>query len=309
MILPTLRQLRFLVALSDELHFGRAAEACHVTQSTLSTGLKELEELLGVTLAERTKRSVLMTPVGLEIAARARSMLTEAQDIVALAQQQGAGLRGPLRLGTIPTVGPFLLPRLFPRLRKDHPDLKLYLREELTESLLEGLRAGRLDAVLIALPFETGDLETEPLFADGYRLATAADHRLAGRKAITGADLAGENLLLLERGHCLQRHALSAFPDAEARQDESFAATSLATLVAMVEEGLGITLLPQLALDAGAARGTSLSLVPLEGACPRQVVLAWRRTSARAEDFRALAEILRDERARLAAAEACESAA
>jgi LysR family hydrogen peroxide-inducible transcriptional activator len=299
MILPTLRQLRFLVALADELHFGRAAETCHVTQSTLSTGLKELEELLGAQLAERTKRSVLMTPLGEEIAQRARAILAQTEDIVDLAQQQAGVLSGPLRLGTIPTVGPFLLPRALPRLRQRFPGLQLYLREELTENLIAGLRAGRLDAILIARPFDIGDLEFEPLFDDGYQLATAPGHPLAGRKVITGADLAGENMLLLERGHCLQRHALSAFPEAGTRQDETFAATSLATLVAMVEEGLGITLLPQLAIDAGAARHADLSLVPLKGACPRHVVLAWRRSSARVEEFKHLAQALREERATL----------
>ncbi|MGC9368453.1 MAG: hydrogen peroxide-inducible genes activator [Paracoccaceae bacterium] len=299
MILPTLRQLRFLVALADELHFGRAAEACHVTQSTLSNGLKELEGLLGAQLAERTKRSVLMTPLGEDIAERARAMLAEAQDIVDLAQRQAGLLSGPLRLGTIPTVGPFLLPRALPELRERFPGLQLYLREELTEQLIKGLRAGRLDAILIARPFDIGDLEFETLFEDGYQLATAPGHPLAGRKVLAGPDLAGENLLLLERGHCLQRHALSAFPEAGARQDETFAATSLATLVAMVEEGLGITLLPQLAIDAGAARHADLSLVPLRGACPRHVVLAWRRSSARTEEFRQLAEALREARAAL----------
>lgn len=299
MILPTLRQLRFLVALSDELHFGRAAETCNVTQSTLSTGLKELEALLGAQLAERTKRSVLMTPLGEKIAQRARTMLAEAQDIVDLAQQQSGLLSGPLRLGTIPTVGPFLLPRILPDLRQRFPRLQLYLREELTERLMAGLRAGRLDAILIARPFDIGDLEFEALFDDGYQLATAPGHPLTRRKVITGADLAGENMLLLERGHCLQRHALSAFPEAGARQDETFAATSLATLIAMVEEGLGITLLPQLAIDAGAARHADLSLVPLKGACPRHVVLAWRRSSARAKEFRRLAQALREERAKL----------
>jgi len=301
MALPTLRQLRFLAALADHLHFGHAAEACHVTQSTLSTGVKELEELLGAPLAERTKRSVLMTPLGEEVAARARVMLTEAQDIVDLAQAQSGTLRGTLRLGTIPTVGPFLFPRLLPRLRQDYPELRLYMREELTESLIAGLRAGRLDLILIALPFDTGDLEVEPLFEDGYQLASAPGQRIVSHTPITGPDLSGETLLLLERGHCLQRHALSAFPDAGARQDETFAATSLATLIAMVEEGLGITLLPQLAIDAGAARHADLVLTPLAGACPRQVVLAWRRSSARAEDFRLLATLLKDERARLKA--------
>ncbi|WP_417261220.1 LysR substrate-binding domain-containing protein [Celeribacter sp.] len=299
MILPTLRQLRFLTALADELHFGRAAERCFVTQSTLSTGLKELEDILGAPIAERTKRSVLMTPLGEEIAARARVMLAEAQDMVELAQSQSGTLRGTLKLGTIPTVGPFLFPRLLPRLRQDYPDLRLYMREELTEHLIAGLRAGRLDVILIALPFETGDLEMESLFEDDYQLATAPGHRLMSDRPIGGPDLDDETLLLLERGHCLQRHALSAFPESHAKQDETFAATSLPTLVAMVEEGLGITLLPQLAIDAGVTRNTDIHLTPLFGTKPREVVLAWRKSSARSADFHLLAGLLRKERTRL----------
>ena len=299
MILPTLRQLRFLVALADELHFGRAAEACFVTQSTLSTGLRELEQTLGAAVAERTKRSVLMTPLGEEIAARARVMLAEAQDMVELAQSQAGTLRGTLKLGTIPTVGPFLFPRLLPRLRQDYPDLRLYMREELTEHLIAGLRAGRLDAILITLPYEIGDLETESLFLDDYQLATAPGHRLISNRPIGGPDLDDETLLLLERGHCLQRHALSAFPESSARQDETFAATSLPTLVAMVEEGLGVTLLPQLSIDAGVTRNTDIQLTALFGTKPREVVLAWRKSSARHADFQQLAALLREERARL----------
>ena len=289
MVLPSLRQLRFFVALADSLHFGRAAEACHVTQSTLSAGLKDLEETLGVVLAERTRRTVALTPVGEAVAARARRLLADAQDIADLAARHAGTLRGDLRLGAIPTVGPFLIPRALPRLRAAFPDLRLYLREELTESLIEGLRAGRLDVILIALPFETGDLAMAPLFDDGYALAAPAGHPLGALERASGADLAARPLLLLERGHCLQRHALAAFPEADTRRDESFAATSLSTLLAMVEEGLGLTLLPTLAIDAGVARGHALALTPLPDACPRRVVLAWRPTSARGAEFEALA--------------------
>lgn len=298
---PNLRQLRFLVALADTLHFGRAAEACHVTQSTLSAGLKELEQTLGVALAERTKRSVALTPVGEEISARARRLLADAQDLADVAARHAGALRGDLRLGAIPTVGPFLIPRALARLRTAFPELRLYLREELTESLIHGLRAGRLDVILIALPFETGDLAMETLFEDGYALAAPEGDPLGALPRAGGAELAERPMLLLERGHCLQRHALAAFPEAGARPDESFAATSLPTLLAMVEEGLGITLLPRLALDAGAARAHALALTPLPEACPRRVVLAWRPTSARGAEFEALAATFREARAALAA--------
>jgi len=297
-----LRQLAFLVALSDQLHFSRAAEACHVTQPTLSAGLRELEETLGVQLAERTRRSVIMTPIGQEIADRARRLLIAAREIETLAGEQSAPHAGDLTLGSIPTIGPFLLPRALPEIRGAFPDLRLYLREEMTESLLDGLHAGRLDAIVVAQPFDIGNLETAFLFDDGYHLAAPPKHPALAQGRVSGADLAGKPLMLLEKGHCLQRHALSAYPDAGIQQDESFSATSLSTLIAMVSEGLGITLLPDLAIDAGATEGSRLALAPLPDACPRHVVLAWRRTSARANLFRDLAAILTRCRAELAAA-------
>lgn len=292
--MTSLRQLRFLVALSDELNFSRAAELCHVTQPTLSAGLKELEAGLGVALAERTNRSVILTPIGQAIAERGRAVLAEVKDIEDLAARSTGLLRGEVRLGTIPTIGPFLIPKALPLLRKRFPDLKLYLREELTQTLVDGLMAGRLDVILVALPFEIGKLETELLFEDGYQLATPVGHPASMKRRVDGIQLEGKPLLLLEKGHCLQRHALSAFTDVEVQRDETFAATSLITLISMVEEGLGITLLPQIAVDAGVASGHDLALRPLAGACPRQIVLAWRHTSAHADDFRKLAAVLRD---------------
>jgi LysR family hydrogen peroxide-inducible transcriptional activator len=300
----TFRQLRFLVALAEELNFSRAAEACHVSQPTLSTGLKELEEALGVQLAERSRRHVILTPIGQEVAARARGLLNGAREVEDLAAQHRNPEAGDLRLGAIPTIGPFLIPKALPAIRAALPNLRLFLREEVTESLLEGLAAGRLDVALLALPFEIGNLETEALFDDGYHLATPRDDGAGGaggRRSVTGAELTGTRLMLLEKGHCLQRHALSAFPEQDIQQDESFSATSLPTLISMVGEGLGVTLLPDLAVDAGAAAGDRIRLLPLTGACPRHVVLAWRPTSARVDLFHRLAGLLRQTRAALAA--------
>ncbi len=291
--MTSLRQLRFLVALAEELNFSRAAAACHVTQPTLSTGLKELEDTLGIALAERTKRSVILTPVGHAIAERARSVLAEVRDIEEIAERSRGLLRGTLRLGSIPTIGPFLIPKALPLLRVRFPDLKVYLREELTEPLVEGLIAGRLDVILIALPFDIGALKTEFLFEDEYQLATPLSSPVAAKERVGGDELADMPLLLLEKGHCLQRHALTAFPNIELPRDDRFAATSLNTLISMVEEGLGTTLLPQVAIDAGVAKGHSLNLMPLEGASPRRIALAWRHTSAQADDFKLLAEIFR----------------
>jgi LysR family hydrogen peroxide-inducible transcriptional activator len=296
------RQLRFLVSLADELHFSRAADTCNVSQPTLSSGLKQLEDSLGIPLAERTKRSVILTPIGEKIAEQARSVLAKVADIERLAAHHTGPLHGDLHLGAIPTLGPFLIPKALPALRRAYPELRLYLREELTDSLLEGLFSGRLDVILIALPFEIGEsAEIEFLFEDSYQLATSYSDPLASQKRIRGSDLNGRSLMLLEKGHCLQRHALSAFPDCVVPQDERFAATSLGTLISMVEEGLGITLLPQLAIDAGVAKGHAIEMRPIEGACPRQVAIAWRRTSPYAGDFVTLAAALRKTRAELGA--------
>jgi len=300
--MTTLRQLRFLVALSDTLSFSRAAEACHVTQSTLSAGLKELELDLGVQLAERTRQSVLMTPIGTEIAARARAVLADVAEIEVLAREEaGEGMRA-LRLGAIPTVGPFIMPHALPLIRKALPGTNIYLREDLTAPLLDQLADGRLDLVLMALPHEVPrEIHTETLFQEGYQLATPRDHPLANRPAVEGADLAARKLLLLERGHCLQRHALSAFPDVPLTDDDSFAATSLATLIAMVEQGLGLTLLPNLAVAAGATRGSDIALTDLPGARSRDIVLAWRRTAARVDIFHTIGEAIVEARAKILA--------
>jgi len=286
----TLRQLRFLTAVEETLNFSRAAELCFVTQPTLSAGIKELEDRLGVQLIERTRRSVMLTPLGREVAARGRQMLLEAEEIETLARASRNPFEGDLKLGSIPTIGPYLLPRVLPAIRERFPGLRLFLREEMTESLIEGLNAGRLDLILIALPFETGSLEVMELFEDGYQLATPA-----GWSPPSGAEALAESgqLMLLEKGHCLQRHALAAYPGRLLTDQDSFAATSLTTLIAMVSEGLGITLLPNLAVGAGVVGRAEVQLTPLPDACPRHVALAWRTGSARSALFRALGELLR----------------
>ena len=295
--MTTLRQLRFLVALDETLNFSRASKLCHVTQSTLSTGLKELEERLGSPVAERTRHSVLMTPLGRDLADRARSILAEVDDFEERARRETTAGATVLRIGVIPTVGPFLMPRATPLLREVFADIRFYLREDLTVPLVERLTEGRLDLILIALPHALpAQLETRALFTDGYRLATPKDHPLGNRGRVGGDDLAERQLLLLEPGHCLQRHALSAFPNVMLDADQSFAATSLPTLVAMVEEDLGITLLPKLAVDAGITSGHELHLGMVEGARPREVALAWRKTSPHAALFGRIGETLKSAR-------------
>ncbi|CAA7627002.1 hydrogen peroxide-inducible genes activator [Magnetospirillum sp. SS-4] len=290
--LPTIRQLRYLVAVAEHLHFGRAAEACLATQSTLSAGLQELESLLGVTLVERTKRRVLMTPLGDEVVVRAREVLRGAEDIADLARAAGQPLSGPLRLGVIPTIAPFLLPQVLPDLRRSYPGLKLTLREDLTARLLERLAGGGLDVALLALPFDAPDMEMVPLATDPFLLACRPDHPLAAKDAITGADLAGAELLLLEEGHCLREHALAACSLPGPRRGDGILGTSLGTLVQMVASGMGVTLVPELAVRAGLLRGTDLLTRPLLRGGHRLLGLAWRKSSPRGAEFRLLGRVL-----------------
>jgi len=290
---PTLRQLRHLVALHESGHFGRAAQASHVTQSTLSASIKELETLLAVPLVDRTSRRVTFTPLGLAAVERARRLLVEADELVQLAKSSAGPLAGPLRLGVIPTIGPFLLPAALPRLRRRFPRLRLYLREELTKALIDKLEGGELDVALVALPHEVGSAERMRLFEDRFMLACRRNHRLAQAATIRPRDLAGEQLLLLEEGHCLRGHALAACHLPRRSADTVLEATSLHTLVQMVEGGLGVTLLPELAVRGGILRGTSLVTRPLaDPAESREIALVWRRGTQRQPEFRMLGEEL-----------------
>ncbi|WP_421784800.1 hydrogen peroxide-inducible genes activator [Hyphobacterium sp.] len=290
--LPTLRQLRFLVTLADEGNFSRAAEACHVTQPTLSAAIKELEATLGVTLVERGARGTTLTPAGEAAVARAWNTLAEAEDLVQAARAAGEPLSGPFRLGVIPTIAPFLLPRLLPVVSKAHSRLQLYLREDLTERLLDGLRARNLDAALIALPYDAPGIESVAVGADEFLFAAAPDHPLAKRDRITASDLNDEKLLMLEDGHCLRDHALAVCSAASSRSD--FAATSLHTLAQMVKSGLGATLLPRLAVEGGVTDGLELVVRPFTPAViGREIGMAWRKGSAREAEARLIAESLK----------------
>jgi LysR family transcriptional regulator, hydrogen peroxide-inducible genes activator len=296
MIQPTFRQLRHLVALAETGHFGRAAEAVHITQSTLSASIKELEAVLDVPLVDRTKRRVVLTPAGAETTERARRILAEVEDLTRSVRGSGKPLSGPLQLGVIPTIGPFLLPRILPRLRERFPELKLYLTEDLTQRLLEDLRAGRLDVLLLALPCECQGAETLPLFGDPFALAAPPDHPLARKSHITSRDLTEAPLLLLKEGHCMRGHALEACSLAKRAHVQPFEATSLFTLAQMVDNGLGVTLLPEMALEAGITQGTQIATQPLAIAnAKRTIGLAFRRGTARRDEF----VLLGDEIARL----------
>ena len=291
-LLPSLKQLEYLTALADVQHFGKAADRCSVTPSTLSAGIRDLETVLGVTLAERTKRTVMMTPVGLEIAARARLLLRDADDIMALAAPHRNPMTGGMTLGIIPTIGPFLLPRVLPALNAAYPLLQLYLREEQTAPVLARLRDGEIDLAMIALPFEIGDLTVRELFDDIFQFACHRDHPLAGKKTISDSDIVDQPLLLLEEGHCLRGHALDACRLQSSRIRIQFEATSLHTIVQMVAAGLGVTLLPQLAIDSNITSAHDIQLIPLSDKPSRRIGLAWRTASPHVPEFELLAAAL-----------------
>ena len=291
--LPTIKQLQYLVALRQHGHFGKAAEACFVTQSTLSAGLRELENLLGVVLVERTRRVVRFTPLGLKIAEKALRVLRESEELTDMARAEGKPLHGELRMGVIPTIAPFLLPAMLPRLREQWPNLKLFLREETSQAACDALNRGQLDCVLLAMPYSCGDVEKAALFDD--RLFIAYPRGEAPGDAIVEPGAIDENrLLMLEDGHCLKDHALAACNRPEMRAEATMMGTSLHTLVQMVDNGLGVTFVPGMAIEAGILEGTRVDARPLKSDHGfRSVALIWRRSSPREEEFQLLAETLR----------------
>ena len=291
--LPSLKQLQYLVALRRHGHFGKAADACFVTQSTLSAGLRDLEALLGVTLVERTRRLVRFTALGEKIADKAVRVLREAEELAEMARAEGQPLHGELRMGVIPTIAPFLLPAMLPRLRSEWPDLKLYLREETSGAACEALHRGQLDCVLLALPFACGEVDSASLFDDPLYVAFPPGE--APRDKSVEARAIDENrLLLLEDGHCLKDHALSACNRPEIRANASMMGTSLHTLVQMVDNGLGVTFVPGMAIESGILHGTRVDAKRLKSDHGyRRVALIWRRSSPRESEFQMLAVTLR----------------
>jgi LysR family hydrogen peroxide-inducible transcriptional activator len=296
-MLPTLRQLQYLKLLAEHGNFGRAAEAAHVTQPTLSAGIQELERTLGANVVDRARSGVILTPVGEEALRRATLILNEAEELVEAAKNVGQPLTGRFRLGVIPTVAPFLLPRALPILREQFPKLRLYLREDLTHRLIAALKAGQLDAALIALPYDMAGLQWAHVADDELLAAVPSNHPLAKARSASPAAMEREGLILLEDGHCLREHALSACglkPPKAAADEEAFAATSLPTLVQMVGSGLGVTFLPKMAVSAGLAEAAPIAVRPLEAAqASRQIVVAWRAGSNRGVEGQMLAEVLK----------------
>ena len=291
-----LRDLHYLVALAEHRHFGRAAEASFVSQPTLSTQIRKLEEELGVTLVERTPRKILLTETGREITHRARAVLAEVEEIRAIAQRTRDPEAGTLRLGIFPTLGPYLLPHVIPRLRERYPRLALLLTEEKTEHVIHMLREGALDAGILALPVHEESLHSEFLFEEPFVLAVPDNHPLAshqGRLKLT--DLANEHLLLLADGHCLRDQALEVCQLAGASEKSGFRATSLETLRQMVAANVGITLLPTLATKPPIASTDNVHLVEFAGHAPsRRIAMVWRKSASMSSFLKRLAKVFRD---------------
>ncbi len=288
---PTLRQLEYIVAVADERHFGRAAEACFVTQPALSAQVRELESLLDLQVFERHSRRVLVTPTGAGLVERARRILVEVDELVEAARAAQQLLSGTLRVGVIPTVSPYLLPRVLPKLRRKHQALRLRLREDHTARLVTELEAGRLDVLLLALEAELGNAHTLPLFRDDFLAVMPTDHLLARKKSLRLEDLEGEQVLLLEDGHCLRDQALAVCSAQGASELGDFRATSLSTLTQMVTDGDVMTLLPELALGVETRGRRDLAVRPFRSPAPHRTIgLAWRPSSPREEEFHALAE-------------------
>ena len=290
---PTIRQLQYLVALRQHGHFGRAADACYVTQSTLSAGLREMETLLGITLVERTRRVVRFTALGERIADKAVRVLREAEELAEMAAAEGQPLHGDLRMGVIPTIAPFLLPAMLPRLRAEWTSLRLYLREEPSQAACEALHRGQLDCVLLALPYGCGEVDSLALFDDPLFVAFPAGEAPAGHDV--KADVIDEGrMLLLEDGHCLKDHALSACNRPDLRAHAAMMGTSLHTLVQMVDNGIGVTFVPAMAIEAGILKGTNVEAKPLRSDHGfRRIALIWRRSSPRESEFQLLGAAVR----------------
>ncbi len=289
-----LRDLSYFIALADHLHFGRAAAASFVSQPTLSTQIRKLEEELGVTLVERAPRNVMLTPAGRDVAARARRIVADVEEMREAARRSQDPEAGTVTLGLFPTLGPYLLPHVVQDIRRRFPRLELLLVEEKSDVLLERLQQGRLDAALLALPVNDDQLEVEFLFEEPFVLAVPESHPLAGRGPLSLGDLADERLLLLADGHCLRDQALDVCQMAGAAEKAEFQATSLETLRQMVAANVGVTLLPTLAVKPPVARPDNIRLVDFRAPAPsRRIAMVWRRSTAMGEFLRGLAGMLR----------------
>lgn len=293
---PTVKQLRYFVALNEHKHFGKAAAACFVSQSAFSTAIAELESLLEAQLVDRTNRQVTITQVGQQVAVQARLCLMDIESLIDMAGEQKKPLSGDLRLGVIPTIAPFVLPTVLPLLRKTYPDLKLYLVEDQTERVHERLMDGELDVLLLALPYDLRSAETHELYRDHFLLAYRAGTDRVDPDSFRLSKLKPDSVLLLEDGHCLRDHALTACRLKDQKKLSTFSATSLLTLIEMVDADMGITFLPEMARDSSLLKNTGVRLHPFGKQSYRTVGLAWRKGSNRRKEFEELGRFLADNR-------------
>ena len=294
---PTFRQLKYLVAISKNLHFGKAAKECFVSQSTLSSGIQELEKLLNIKLVERTKRTVYLTPLGKEISKKAQSINLEMNDVLDLAKSAQEHMFGETRLGVIPTIAPYLLPTLMPKIRKKYPSLNLKLVEDQTANILNMLYSGNLDLILIAKPYKTENLNVEIIKKDYFHVALPQSSLLLKKKkkSLNNKDISESNMLLLDEGHCLRDHALQACSKENKQKIDAFKATSLLTLVQMVANNSGITLLPDLVINSELLKNSKISVVDYENSQNfREITLCWRMSSPRNKDFREFANFMKN---------------
>jgi len=294
--LPSLKQLKYLCAVAKTRHFGQAATACHVSQSTLSAAISEIEENLGTRLVERNNKRVYLTDIGEEVVRRSQSILTNVSDLVTLCRASGEPFSSELRLGVIPTIAPFLLPGLLSQLRSDYPNFRLSIREDLSKPLVERLYRGELDVLLLALPYPSQGTQTRHLFYDDFLFICPDKHPLARARNIHLDDLNDQDVLLLEDGHCLRDHALEACKLDSKKLSTPYQATSLNTLVQMVANGMGVTLLPRMAVDAHILTGIPVKIKPFaEKNVWRSIGLMWRNTSPRVDEFNLLGERLQQQ--------------
>ena len=293
---PTFRQLKYLVSISKNLHFGKAAKECFVSQSTLSSGIQELERLLNVKLLERTKRTVFLTPLGKEISKKAESINIEMNDVLDLVKSAQEKMFGETRLGVIPTIAPYLLPKLMPKIRKHYPGLNLKLVEDQTANILSMLYSGSLDLILIAKPYKTENLNVELIKKDFFHVALPFNSNLLKikKKSLNNSDISQTNMLLLDEGHCLRDHALQACSKETKQKIDAFKATSLLTLVQMVANNTGITLLPDLVINSELLKNSKIKILDYENNKNfREIALCWRISSPRNNDFSNFASFLR----------------
>ena len=292
--LPTTKQLRYFVALEQYEHFGKAAESCFVSQPAFSVAIKELENMLNIQLVDRTNKNVTVTSLGRDVARQARVVLRELEDLVEMAKGNQLPLTGPLKMGVIPTIAPFLLPRLLPALRAEFPDLRLYLKEDLTERIYERLMDGELDLILIALPYELRNTTDMVLFEDRFFLAHQQNSALIRPGDYDLNELPSDSILLLEDGHCLRDHALSACNIKNVDKVSNITATSLLTLVQMIDADLGITYLPEMAVNSSLLKNTRIKTTPMEPGSSRQIGLVWRKASTRQDEFTMLGNFIQE---------------